>query len=127
MTNARKWQVPTVVVCFTVAIAVALYTFLSGDPLKPITDIYLIDVETGQGYVHDMRRASIMIPARRPDGSNKYALIRLDKREDGTFYVSPRDLEGLSAIDQGIENKFVDPNTGEIKTIPSGFDRYPLN
>ena len=52
-------------------------------------------------------------PARRPE-TGKIALLRVRSEDGGKYYVSDRDLGLLQYLDQGIEVKAIDAESGDV-------------
>ncbi|MFN7022409.1 MAG: hypothetical protein ACK4WH_13925 [Phycisphaerales bacterium] len=111
--KAKPWQVALIAVSLLAAAASTIYTLMTGDPVRPVTHVFLIDVESGKIYKADIRK-SLTIPARRPDGNRERALLRLDVDDSGRYYVNRRDRDSIGALDPEVEVKAINPSSGEL-------------
>lgn len=107
-------QIILLAVAAVALLAAIVIALSSGDPLKARANVYLIDVEQGTVYRANPRERGIVLPARRPDGNKERALVRLDRKDTGEYFVNDRDRAMINALDPGVQNKFVDATTGQL-------------
>lgn len=130
MPAAKPWQIAVIAGSVALSAGVIAWTVFGSEAAPTQPDVYLLDVETGDLWVANPRRQTIVVPARRPgdgpEAERTIALVRLDKDEAGKFIVNERDLEMLDWMDKSVQNKFVDPRTGQLLQAPaSGAKSYP--
>jgi hypothetical protein len=109
----KPWQVAVIVIGILVGVGSAVYQLITPSGPRLPDSMLLIDVESGQVYRANTRGRSVMLPARRPD-TGKIALLRLRTDDEGKHYVSGRDLSLLQYLDQGVEVKAINPESGDV-------------
>lgn len=109
----KPWQIAVIVIGLLVGLGSAVYQLVAPSGPQLPDSMLLIDVETGQIYRASTHGNGIMLPARRPD-TGKIALLRLRTEDNGQYVVSPRDLGLLDSLDQGVEIKAIDAESGKV-------------
>lgn len=124
--KAKPWQIALIVIGLAVGIGSAAWTIFGGDRVELANVVLMVDVESGQIYEVNLNRTRITNPALHPT-TGKLQLVRLDRSDDGTLFVNPRDMQLLQYLDKDVTNKAVDPKTGELLIAPGKPVRYPGN
>lgn len=117
----KPWQIAVIVIGLLAAGWLFISTLAGGDDLDIPDYYYLIDVETGTVFKADKR---VPLDSPNPD-TGKKSLVRVGKAEDGTWFVSERDLALLNYVDKDVQVKAIDPKTGELKITPESPKSYP--
>lgn len=119
----KPWQTAVIAIGLLLGGGLIVYSLAGSDGLEIADAYYLVDVETGQVYRASLSSNRVPIPAIHPE-TGRVSLIGASRKEDGTFYVSGRDLAMLSNLDKSVKNSAVDASTGEIAASGKPID-YP--
>ncbi len=116
-----KWKVVALVAIILVGCGLIARTMTTDDGLEISEYYFLVDVETGEVFRADKR-----IPLQSPNpNTGKTSLIRICKADDGSFFVSERDMALLGFLDKEVVVSVIDVKTGEIKTPLQRVVDYP--
>lgn len=115
--KAKPWQIMVIVLGLVGGGGFLAWNLFSVED-DGVSDSYLlIDVESGTIFRVDNTKYHLGLPATNPE-TGKVSLIGL-ARDDRGYFVTQRDLGTLGLVGEGVENKAVDPKTGEL-LIPAG-------
>jgi hypothetical protein len=121
--KVKPWQIAVIVIGLLVGLGSVVYQLLAPSGPDLPDSMLLIDVETGQLYRADISGKGVMLPARRPE-TGKIALLRVRSEDGGKYYVADRDLGLLQYLDQGIEVKAIDVESGDVLVSSKDIKTY---
>lgn len=110
----KGWQLAVIIVGLLVGGASVVWSLTQSNPVSINMVFHCVDVETGDLYTIDAEKYPTILPARHPK-TNKIALVRVTKDENGKWHVAGRDIQTLNQLDEGIVNNAVDPQSGDLK------------
>lgn len=110
----KGWQLAVIIIGLLVGGASVVWSLTQANPVSINMVLYCVDAETGDLYMIDAEKYPTILPARHPK-TNKIALVRVTKDENGKWHVAGRDMQTLNQLDQDVPNNAIDPQTGELK------------
>lgn len=110
----KLWHIIVIAVGLLVGLGSVVYYITTADADVVTHVIYCVDVETGDLYRIDTEKTPVIVPAKHPT-TGRICLVRLTKDEKGGWFVKPRDRVLLQALDPGVTNNVIDPETGDVK------------
>jgi hypothetical protein len=111
--KANWWQWGVMGAALLATAGAAWWSLRAGERVRFATEIHMVDVTTGELFVFALDgRRGVMVPGRNP-GTDRLALLPVEKREDGKWYIGARGLAGLKVV-EGEPRAVVNPDTGEV-------------
>jgi hypothetical protein len=121
--SVKPWQIAVIVLGLLAAIGLIVYTLSTSEGPHVNSVLYLVDVESGDLYQADLEKHAVPLPAPHPV-SHKVSLVRINKNADGKWAVSKRDKNLLGQLGKDVQNKAVDPDSGDLVTPIKTFADY---
>jgi hypothetical protein len=111
--NVKPWQIIVIVLGLLIGVGSVVYMLATTDGPRVKTIMYLVDVETGELYRADLEKLAVALPGQHPI-SHRTCLVRIIKDDSGKWVVGKRDRGLFAQLDKDVQNKAVDPETGEL-------------
>ena len=111
--KVKPWQMAVIVIGLLVGVGSMIWQMVNSDGVDLKHQYTLIDVESGDLFDVDSTKVRLMLPAKHPE-TGRVALVRVAKDDKGRWYVIPRDMELLTQLDEGVNVKAIDAETGDV-------------
>jgi hypothetical protein len=121
--KAKPWQIALIVIGLAVGLGSVVWFAMSGDTVGLDRRYFLVDVESGDIFEVDSSKYRLVLPARHPE-TGRVSLVGVSQDDDGTWFVSRRDLDTIKQLDREVQVKAVDTSSGDLVNPPGKPRRY---
>lgn len=112
--KVKPWQFVVIALGLLVGAGSLGYLVFFTDGAPQVKQLmHCVDVETGEIYRINTEKNRLVLPARHPQ-TGRVCLLRIKKDDQGKWFVDGRDLGTIKLLDEGVENKAVDAQTGDL-------------